>query len=239
MDRDFIATGHYARVEYDAGSGRYLRKKALDASKDQSDVLYGLTHIQLARTRFPLGELRKSQVREIAQEQGFVNAKKRDSQDICFVPDGKYARFIESYTGTASRGGHFMDTHSKDWGEHKGILHYTIGQRKGLGLAAPFPLYVCAIQPASGTVVVGEERELYSQTLTAADSNFIPFDKLTAPMRVRAKIRYRQPEQPATVSPLDGDTFRVDFDSPQRAITKGQAVVLYDGELVIGGGTIV
>ena len=233
-----IATGHYAQIEYDGASGRYLLKKAADPGKDQSYVLYSMTQEQLSMTLFPLGALHKSQVREIALEQGFVNAKKRESQDICFVPDGDYAAFIEKRTGASFKKGRFHDSRGNDLGEHKGIIHYTVGQRRGLGISSPSPLYVCAIRPDTGVVVVGEERELYSKTLIAKDINLIPFDNIDAPMRVHAKIRYRQPEQPATVSQLDSGTLRVDFDSPQRAVTKGQAVVLYDGDVIIGGGTI-
>jgi len=235
---DHIATGHYARTEYDAGGGRHLLKKGIDADKDQSYVLYGMSQEQLARTLFPLGGLHKSQVREIAREQGFVNAKKRESQDICFVPDGDYAKFIKEHTGTKPPKGRFMDSFGNDLGEHKGIIHYTVGQRKGLGLPSPVPLFVCSIRPETGAVIVGEQKELYSKTLTAGDINLIPVDRLDAPIKVRAKIRYRQSEQPATVYQLDCGTLRVDFDNPQRAITKGQAVVLYDGDIVIGGGTI-
>jgi len=235
---DHIATGHYAQIEHDAASGRYLLKKAADEAKDQSYVLYRMTQEQLAMTLFPLGGLHKSQVREIALEHGFVNAKKQESQDICFVPDGDYAAFIEEHTGTKFEKGRFVDSRGNDLGEHKGIIHYTVGQRRGLGLSSSMPLYVHSIKPESRTIVVGEERELYSRTLTAKDINFIPFDRLDAPLRIHAKIRYRQPEQPATISQLDPGTLRVDFDHPQRAIAKGQAVVLYDGDVVIGGGII-
>lgn len=238
IQMDFIATGHYARVEYDAGSRRYLLKKAADACKDQSYVLYFMTQAQLAGTLFPLGGLLKSQVREIALDQGFINARKKESQDICFVPDGEYAKFIEGYAGTPFQEGRFMDCHGKDLGAHKGIAHYTIGQRRGLGLAAAHPLYVCAIRPETGVVMVGDETRLYSRSLTARDVNMIPFDRLQGPLRVHAKIRYGQPEQPATVFPLEENALRVDFDQPQRAVTKGQAVVLYDGDVVLGGGVI-
>jgi tRNA-specific 2-thiouridylase len=238
IEMDYIATGHYARIEYDAGSSRYLLKKAIDPDKDQSYVLYAMTQRQLARTLFPLGDLHKSQVREIAREQGFANAYKHESQDICFVPDGDYAKFIEGFTGLKSEKGRFKDSIGNDLGEHNGIIHYTVGQRKGMGLASVAPLYVRALLPESNTVVVGKQQELYSRTLTAGDINLIPFDRIGAPMRVRIKIRYRQPEQPAMVTQLDKDRIRVDFDDPQRAITKGQAVVFYDEDVVVGGGTI-
>lgn len=235
---DYVATGHYARIERDAGNGRYLLKKSADADKDQSYVLYSMTQEQLAATLFPLGELTKSQVREIALEQGFINAKKRESQDICFVPDGNYAGFIEEYAGTKFAKGRFVDIDGNDLGEHGGVIRYTVGQRKGLGVSAAAPLYVCSIHPENNTVVLGGGERLYSKSLTAKDVNFIPFERLDAPMRVSAKIRYRHQEQPATVFQLDSDTVRVEFDSPQRAVTKGQAVVLYDGDVVVGGGTI-
>jgi tRNA-specific 2-thiouridylase len=235
---DAIATGHYARVEYDPASERWLLKKGVDPSKDQSYVLYAMTQAQLARTRFPLGGLTKSQVREIALANQFANAQKHDSQDICFVPDGHYAQFIEAYTGRPSPKGRFKDMAGRDLGEHKGIIHYTVGQRKKLGLPLPKPLYVCSVDAHSNTVVLGDSEDLYSRTLIAKDINLIPAVRLDAPVRVQAKIRYRQPAQPAVLRQLDNDTFLAEFDTPQRAVTKGQAAVFYDGDLVIGGGTI-
>jgi tRNA-specific 2-thiouridylase len=240
IGHDCVATGHYARIERDDGrnNGRYLLKKGADASKDQSYVLYAMTQGQLARTLFPLGTLTKSEVRGIAIGRGFINAEKRESQDICFAPDGDYAGFIERYCGAQSKGGAIVDADGNALGVHKGVFHYTIGQRHGLGLAAGKPLYVQSLRPESNTVVVGAEEELYSKTLIARDINLIAVDALNAPMRVAAKIRYRHSEQPATAWQLDADTLRIEFDSPQRAITKGQAVVMYDGDVVIGGGTI-
>jgi tRNA-specific 2-thiouridylase len=238
LDCGFIATGHYARIEYNPAGSRYLLKKGADRSKDQSYVLYAMTQNHLAHTRFPLGGLQKGQVRDIAQEYGLANARKHDSQDICFVREGGYAAFIEAYTGRACPKGRFKDMSGADLGEHKGIIHYTVGQRKKLGISAPSPVYVCALDAASNTVVLGESGALYQKTLTAGNINLIPFDKLDTPMRVQAKIRYKQPEQPATLRQTGPDTLHVEFDSPQRAITKGQAVVLYDGDVVIGGGVI-
>jgi tRNA-specific 2-thiouridylase len=235
---DCIATGHYARIEAGAKGGRLLLKKGVDEAKDQSYVLYAMTQRQLKRTRFPLGGLSKSQVREIAREHGFVNAAKRDSQDICFVPNGDYAAFIDSRGGTVPQRGFFLDTKGGVLGEHGGIHRYTVGQRRGLGLQAGEALYVCAVCPRSNTVVVGPQEALHAKALLARDINLIPVERLDAPLRVRAKIRYRQAGQPATVWQLDADTLRVEFDSPQRAITGGQAVVLYDGDVVVGGGTI-
>ena len=239
LGMDCMATGHYARVEADAGSGRLILKKGADLSKDQSYVLYALTQEQLGAAVFPLGGLSKSQVREIAAELGFANSKKRDSQDICFVRDGDYAGFIRQCAGGDLPKGRFEDTEGNDLGENKGIVHYTIGQRRGLGLSAAEPMYVCAISAENNTVTVGVSSELYGKRLVARDINLIPVSRLDAPVRIRAKIRYRQQEQPATVWQTAPDTLEVEFDSPQRAITKGQAVVLYDGDAVVGGGTIV
>jgi tRNA-specific 2-thiouridylase len=236
IDCDCVATGHYARIASEGG--RHLLKKGLDVAKDQSYVLYAMTQEQLARLRFPLGGLTKSEVRGIAEAQGFMNAKKRDSQDICFAPDGDYAGFIEAYTGRRFEKGRFLDMSGRDLGEHAGIIRYTVGQRRGLGLAAEKPLYVRAICPDRNTVIVGRAEELYSRALTARNINLIPVGKLEAPLKAGAKIRYRQPEQAATVWQLDEDTLRVEFDGPQWAVARGQAVVLYDGDVVLGGGTI-
>ena len=236
LEQDFIATGHYARVT--RSGDRYFLRKGLDPSKDQSYVLYMMSQDHLARTLFPVGELAKSEVREIAQEQGFVNAKKRDSQDICFAPDGDYAGFIERHTGKSPEKGRFVDIQGNTLGQHRGIIHYTVGQRKGLGISAGQPLYVCDVCPQNNTVVVGRQEDLYAKTLFARDINLIAVDRLDAPLKIRAKIRYRQQEQPATVRQTDDGNLQVEFDQPQRAITKGQAVVLYDGDVVVGGGTI-
>ena len=236
MSCDCIATGHYARIEPCAG--RYLLKKGVDAEKDQSYVLYMMTQEQLQHTLFPLGEMTKPEVREIALEQGLPNAEKPESQDICFVPNGEYAAFIERYSENPPKKGLFVDLNNKVLGEHRGIHHYTIGQRRGLGLPDVEPRYVCSICHEDNTIVVGSRQDLYATTLLAKNINLIPVERLDAPMRVWAKIRYRQTAQPATVWQLDADTLRVEFDNPQSAITKGQAVVLYDDDLVVGGGTI-
>ncbi len=235
---DYVATGHYARIEKDALSGRYLLKKAADAEKDQSYVLYAMTQEQLARTVFPLGEMRKPEVREIAERQGFKNAGKRDSQDICFVPDGRYADFIERYRGRGCPPGDFVDSKGNVLGRHKGIIHYTVGQRKGLGIASSVPLYVVQIDAGKNAVVLGTGEELYGRTVRAGDINLIREPRLSRPLRLKAKIRYRQPEQWATVTQTGEDTLVARFDEPQRAITKGQAIVFYDGDVVVGGGTI-
>ncbi len=235
---DFMATGHYARVCYDPASGRYQLKKALDDSKDQSYVLYMLTQQQLARICFPLGDKSKKEIRELAQGLHFVNAHKPDSQDICFVPDGDYTAFMERYTGRQYPGGDFLDMQGNVIGQHKGAVRYTLGQRKGLGLAMGAPVYVCDKNMAANTVTVGPENALYTNTLAAENVNWLSIPMPTKPIRVQAKTRYRQKEQWATVYPEGENCFTMCFDEPQRAVTAGQAVVLYDGDLVLGGGTI-
>ena len=237
LGKEFIVTGHYARIERD-DNGRLLLKKGSDALKDQSYVLYTLTQEQLAHTLFPLGGLSKTQVRELALDAGFENADKCESQDICFIPDGDYVKFIIEYTGIQPQKGRFVDTDGNYLGEHDGLIHYTVGQRRGMGLAMPCPVYVLKLQPESDTIVVGRNDMLFSKTLRVKDINLIPFDKLDAPLKARVKIRYKHPEQPAIVHQTDDNTLHIEFDSPQRAITKGQAAVIYDGDFVVGGGTI-
>ncbi|MCD7953303.1 MAG: tRNA 2-thiouridine(34) synthase MnmA [Synergistaceae bacterium] len=238
LDIGHIVTGHYAAVYYDAASRRWGLKKGADESKDQSYVLYSLTQEQLAHTLLPLSGMSKAEVREAALENGFVNAKKRESQDICFVPDGDYAAFIERYTREPNCPGDFVDGGGRVLGRHRGFVRYTIGQRRGLGLSLREPLYVCAKRAADNTVVLGRSEELFSKSLTASELNLIACDRLVAPTRVKAKVRYKQREQWATVEQTAEDRIRVDFDEPQRAVTPGQAVVLYDGDCVVGGGTI-
>ncbi len=235
---DTLATGHYARVERDPVSGRFLLRTALDASKDQSYVLYTLTQEQLAHARFPLGTLRKADVRRIASARGLKNADRPESQDICFIPDGDYSAFIERFTGQSFPEGDFIDRDGHVLGRHRGIIHYTVGQRKGLGVAFGKPMYVLRVNAEDNTVTLGTNEELFTDTLLARDINLIARDHLDAPTRVTAKVRYRHPAQPATAEQLDGDTLRVVFDEPQRAITPGQSVVLYDGDIVVGGGCI-
>jgi len=235
---DCVVTGHYAKIRYDEGSGRYLLHKAEDLSKDQTYFLSCLTQHQLAHAQFPLGELTKAQVRAIAEEQGFLNARKRDSQDICFIPDGDYVEFMKRYTGKNYPAGDYLDLNGNVVGRHSGAVAYTLGQRKGLGLAMGEPVYVCAKDMEKNTVTVGPNDALFATTFLANDWNWIPFPSLTEPLRVTAKIRYRHTEQPATVYPEAGGVARVEFDLPQRAITPGQAVVLYNSDLVVGGGTI-
>ena len=236
---DLLVTGHYARVRFDEESGRYQLLKALDLAKDQSYVLYVLTQEQLAHVQFPLGEQDKHTTREIASESGFGNAQKHDSQDICFVPDGDYAGFIERYSGKECPAGDFVDTAGNVLGRHKGIIHYTLGQRRGLGLPAAHRCYVTGIDPDSNTVIIGTNDDLMKTTLYARKVNLIAMDRIETPLRCSAKIRYRHKEQPCTVTQPEEDLLKVVFDEPQRAITPGQSVVLYDGDVVLGGGVIV
>ena len=238
MEFDYVVTGHYARTEFDTFSGRYLLKKGIDETKDQSYVLYALTQEQLKHIRFPLGSYHKTEIREIAEKHGFVNAHKKDSQDICFVPDGDYAAFLERFTGQSYPEGDFVDIDGNILGQHKGIIHYTVGQRKGLGISAKYPLYVCRIDTEKNQVVLGQNSDLFTDELTADDVNLIAVDDLSEPMKISAKIRYRHPEQPATAWQTPDGLLHIKFDEPQRAITKGQAVVMYQGDTVIGGGTI-
>ena len=235
---DYVVTGHYCRIEKNEATGRYGLYKAKDAAKDQSYFLYALTQQQLQHTRFPLGQLRKEEARAIAEEQGFLNARKRDSQDICFIPDGDYLEFIRRYTGKEYPAGDFLDENGKVVGRHHGAIGYTRGQRRGLGLAMGQPVYVCGKDMAKNTVTVGSNEALFSTTLIAEDWNFFPFDTLTTPLRCLAKARSRMTEQPATVYPMEDGRARVVFDEPQRALTTGQAIVLYEGDAVLGGGTI-
>lgn len=236
MGYDYIVTGHYARTE--ERGGRYLLKKAVDSNKDQSYVLYFMSQEQLAHTKFPLGDMCKPEIRKIAEKHGFINAHKHESQDICFVPNGDYAKVIEINTGKSYPHGKFLDVDGNTLGEHKGIIHYTIGQRKGLGLSLKEPMYVCEKRMDDNTVILGRNDDLFSRELDAKDFNWIAFETPPKEIRLKAKIRYRQNEQWATVAPTGKTTAHVVFDEPQRAITKGQAVVLYDGDIVVGGGII-
>lgn len=235
---DKIATGHYAQIRHDPETGRHLLYRAEDCGKDQTYFLACLTQQQLACVHFPLGCLTKEQVRQIAQAQGFGNAHKRDSQDICFIPDGDYKTFMEHYTGKTYPAGDYLDHNGNVVGKHNGAVGYTIGQRKGLGIAMGEPVYVCAKDMENNTVTVGSDEMLYRSSLLAKNWNWIPFPQLTEPIRVTAKVRYRHTEQPAMAYPMENGFARVEFDQPQRAITTGQAVVLYQGRQAIGSGTI-
>ena len=234
----YVATGHYAQIRQDPDTGRYCMYKAADRAKDQTYFLYGLNQFQLEHTLFPLGGLTKGEAREIAEAQNFINAKKRDSQDICFVPDGDYVSFMERYLGKTYPGGDYLDLAGNVVGKHRGAVCYTLGQRKGLGIALGAPVYVCGKDMQKNTVTVGPNEALFARALRAENWNWIPFPALTGPLEVTAKIRHSQTEQPATVYPEENGFARVEFRQPQRAITPGQAVVLYQGDLVIGGGTI-
>lgn len=235
---DVLATGHYARVRFDEASGRWQLRKALDGSKDQSYVLYMLTQESLSRLHLPLGERSKSETRRLAQAHGLVNAKKRDSQDICFIPDGDYARFLEKWTGKTYPAGEIVDQTGRIVGRHLGLIRYTVGQRRGLGLPMGERVYVVGKDTAKNILIVGPEEALYRRELIASDFNWLSIPEPRAPIRAAARTRYHQTEHPATVFPLPEGQVRIVFDEPQRAITPGQAVVLYDGELVLGGGTI-
>ena len=232
-----IATGHYARIiERD---GRYLLCKAKDVSKDQTYVLYCLTQEQLRCAEFPLGELSKAQVREIAEKENFVSARKKDSQDICFVPDGDYASFIEKTANFVSSTGDYIDRKGNKLGEHKGVIHYTIGQRKGLGIALGKPAFVISKDAQTNQVVLGDQEFLFYKKVLVKDVNFIPFDKLESEMEVTAKLRYSQKEQKAVIKPMEDGNVLIEFSEPQRAPSSGQAAVFYDGDIVVGGGTII
>lgn len=233
---DYVATGHYAVIQQNE-QGRWLLKKA-SAAKDQSYVLYALTQFQLAHTLLPLATYTKPQIRALAQQAGLTVANKPDSQEICFVPDKDYAGFIERYTGKKTTPGNFVDPKGTVLGTHKGIAHYTIGQRKGLGISFGEPMFVTKIDAARNEIILGKSGSQYAKELTAGDLNWISIAHLTEPMRITAKTRYQAPAAPALLTPLDNGLVQVTFDEPQRSITPGQAVVFYDQDLVIGGGTI-
>ncbi len=240
---DLLATGHYARCEFDPERNRWLLKRAADPAKDQTYFLFGLTQEQLSRTRFPLGEMTKPQVRETARRHELALAEKPDSQEICFVPGGDYKKFIDAYL--AEQGDSLPDTsgdivtrEGEVLGHHEGIHNYTVGQRKGLGVATGSPLYVININGEKGQVTVGGSDDLLSRTLIAHKMNWISMEALREPIRVRAKIRHRHEPAPAVVENAGNGEVRVTFDEPQRAITPGQAVVFFDGDLVVGGGWI-
>ena len=232
MGCDYVVTGHYARIE--ERDGRFLLKKAADEAKDQTYFLYTLTQEQLKHTLFPLGSLTKAEARAIAEALGLLNAKKRDSQDICFIPDGDYMAFMERHTNKTYEGGNYLDLQGNVVGQHRGAVAYTLGQRKGLGLAMGAPVYVCGKDMAANTVTVGPNEALFHSALRANDWNWIAIEDLKEPVRVTAKARSRMREEPATVYPEENGFARVEFDEPQRAITPGQTVVLYDGDMVVG-----
>ena len=237
LGTDMVATGHYARI--DKSNGRYLLKKGADSSKDQAYVLYMMNQEQLGHTLFPLGELTKQEVRRIAERLGLSVAARPESQDICFIPDNDYARFVREYTGIDAGPGPVLDREGNVLGEHRGITSYTVGQRKGLGISSRAPLYVVAIDREKNTVTVGGKEEVYATGLVASALNWVSVERPEKPLTVRAKIRYLHQEAEAVVTPSGEDEVRVVFGEPQMAITPGQAIVFYDGDTVVGGGTIV
>ncbi len=239
LEAEYVATGHYARISYDEKFKRYTLKKSDAMAKDQTYVLYNLSQEQLKHTLMPLGEYSsKDQIREIARELGLVVANKPDSQEICFVTDNDYGRFLTEKQGESIKPGFFVDTKGNRLGTHKGIVHYTVGQRKGLGIAFGKPMFVVEIIPESNIVVLGDETEVFHKELIASEVNLILYEKLDSPIKVTAKIRHTAKAEAAEVIPLSDGRIRVVFENPQRAITPGQAVVFYDGDYVVGGGTI-
>jgi len=236
MGIDYIATGHYAQVE--SKDGRYLLKKSVSQTKDQTYALYNLTQSQLSKTLFPVGSYDKNKVREIAEKYDLGVASKPDSQEICFVEDNDYGKFISEHTDSEMAPGEIVDTQGNILGKHNGIFNYTVGQRKGLGIPSNSPLYVIEIDIEKNQVVVGNDDETFSNRLISRDLNWIAIDNLTEEMSVKAKIRYGAQEAPAIIRPLEDGRVKVVFDTPQRAITPGQSVVFYDGEYVVGGGVI-
>lgn len=242
LDCDYMATGHYARVEYDDCRKRWLLKKSVcngsENEKDQTYVLYNLTQFQLSHTLFPLGNMSKNEVRILAEKNRLVNYKKPDSQDICFVPEGDYAGFIKKYTGITLECGNVTDRYGKILGTHGGIINYTIGQRRGLGISSSASLYVTGKDAGNNIVTVGTEEDLYSAGLIAKDINWIISEKPENGLKLKAKTRYRQMEQPCEVFQTGDGKIRVEFGEKQRAVTPGQSVVFYDGDTVAGGGVI-
>ena len=237
MGIDYIATGHYATVDYDEASGRHILRKSKTDAKDQTYVLYNMTQHQLSHIIMPLGEYEKDEIRKIAHDIGIEVANKPDSQEICFVADNDYAGFIERRIGKTLPEGDFLDINGNVIGKHKGIIHYTVGQRKGLG-AFGKPMFVVKIDAENNAVILGEKGTEYKDYLIADRSNFILFDALTEPINVKCKVRYNQTEVPCTVYPIENGRIKVEFLNPQRAVTPGQAVVFYDGDVVVGGATI-
>jgi tRNA-specific 2-thiouridylase len=238
LKADYLATGHHARIEHEPQTGLYLLKKGKDKKKDQSYFLYPMTQDQLSRTLMPIGDFTKEKVREKAHKFGLPVAQRQESQEICFVPDKDYPGFLRSRIPEAFRSGPIVNLQNQVLGHHKGIGHYTIGQRRGMGIAAPHPLYVLAIQSDKNTVVVGSNKQLYERALRATGVNLISIGKMEKPISIKAKIRYKHQEAKALLTPLNSDQILVEFEKSQRAITPGQAVVFYDKDVVVGGGII-
>jgi tRNA-specific 2-thiouridylase len=235
---ELVATGHYARKDQDPASGRWRLLRGLDARKDQSYFLFGLTQSQLAAAVFPVGHLTKAEVRRLAAERRLPTADKAESQEICFVPDGDYASFVERQVPEEDRSGPVVDRDGRVLARHGGVHRFTVGQRKGLGLSSPRPRYVLAVEPASRTVVVGDADDLAADVLVATDVNWISIPNPCRPLRATVKIRYRATEAAALIEPLPGRRVRVRFDASQRAVTPGQAAVFYGGEVCLGGAWI-
>ncbi|MDO5125523.1 MAG: tRNA 2-thiouridine(34) synthase MnmA [Ruminococcus sp.] len=235
---DFIATGHYVKREYNAQTGRWNLKRSPDLKKDQSYVLYSMTQDQIAHTLFPVGELSKTRIRQIAENSYFINADKPDSQDICFIPDGDYAKFITDIVGEQPEGDILLSDGTK-LGRHKGLINYTVGQRKGIGVSYSEPLFVIGKNIPDNTLILGTKEKQGCSSLIAENVNFIPFPELTEPIHCTAQTRYHQKDVPCTVYPLQNGEIKVIFDNKHKAVSTGQAVVLYDGEYIIGGGTII
>jgi len=238
MNVDYVATGHYARIEYDDSRNRYLLKKAVTKTKDQSYVLYNITKENISRVLFPIGDYDKDEVRNLARKYELPVATKPDSQEICFIQDNDYARFIKRISQATIKPGYFVDTKGNILGKHEGIINYTVGQRKGLGISFGKPMYVVRIDSKSNQVVLGDVDDLFSRELIAEDVNYLSIDALEEPLKVNAKIRYSAKESPATIYPMEDGKVKVIFEQPQRAITPGQSIVFYDGDIVVGGGII-
>lgn len=239
LDADFIATGHYARIEFNSSAKKFFLKKGIDPRKDQSYVLYGMTQESLQHTLMPLGGYTKEEVRRMAHQWKLPVADRPESQEICFIPDDNYGRFVERRIEEHARPGAIIDRKGEKLGEHRGILFYTVGQRRGLGISSSEPLYVVEIDRGKNTLIVGREKDIYADELWAEDVNYISKNHLEELTQVQARIRYNMEEAPATVNPLGNGRVQVRFKKPQRAITPGQAVVFYQGDTVLGGGTIV
>ena len=238
LNYDYVVTGHYAQIDFDENTGRYLLKKAVDHNKDQSYVLWSLTQEQLKHVQFPLGGMEKCEVRALAEAHNFINARKHDSQDICFVQNGSYADFIEQYTGKTYPPGDFVDTDGNVLGQHRGVIRYTIGQRKGLGISSTTPIFVRELRPETNEVVLCKSESLFSHDCHVDNINYIAEEKLTEPVRAIGKIRYSHAGAPCTLYPQPDGTLLAQFDEPQRAMTPGQAAVFYQDDHVLCGGTI-
>lgn len=238
LGAQFVATGHYARIVYDEVLNRHLLLKGVDGSKDQSYALYHLNQLTLQHFLMPLGEYTKTETRQLAREYGLAVANKPDSQEICFIPDNNYKRYLNDHAPSSLRSGNIVDLTGKVIGRHGGLPLYTVGQRRGLGLAAGHPMYVIGLDYEKNELVVGNDRDVFSRELVADDLNWITIDSLSDSIAIKAKIRYSAREAEAVVVPLDGSKVKVIFNEPQRAITPGQSVVFYDGNTVVGGGII-